>query len=245
MGIDFGRIYLRKENKETEKMTKNNWKKRAMQLLLMVVCSVMLLGIPAQAASSKSIYKQAVTYYKKGSYKKAQKLFSRLSADANEKCVSKMSSAMKKAYRNIVKKYRVNTTLGSSTPYLWGYYLTDIDNDKKPELVVEYGTCEADVRTRIYTYKNGKAKKVGQFYSGHTSFYYYPSGKGMVLFSAHMGYESVKVLTLKNGKIQMTAWSSGRQVKTAEDYIELPYALDGHIRYDSNYNTTVDYSPLE
>jgi hypothetical protein len=231
---------------EKEKMTKNNWKKRVMQLMLMVVCSVMLLGIPAQAASSKSIYNKAVTYYKKGSYKKAQKQFSRLSSDANEKCVSKMSSAMKKAYRNIVKKYKVNTTLGSKTPYLWGYYLTDIDKDNKPELIVEYGTCEADVKTRIYTYKNGKAKKVGQFHSGHTSFYYYPSGNGMVLFWAHMGDESIRVLKLKNGKTEMSAiWGSGREVKASEDYIELPYVLDGHVRYDSNYNRSVDYSPLQ
>ncbi len=68
--------------------------------------------------------------------------------------LKKMSKKQKAAYKKIVKKYGnsfSSTKLGKE--YLWGYYLADLNKDKKAELLIKYGSCEADVITYIYTYK--------------------------------------------------------------------------------------------
>lgn len=210
-------------------------------IILAVLMFACLSGTSAQAASAKTLYQKAVSYYKKGKYSSAGKYFSKLPEKANEACVKKMPAKMKKAYRNIVKKYRVSSGL-SLKPYLWGYYLTDIDKDKTPELLVEYGTCEADVRMLVYTYKSGKAKKIGTFYCGHSGFYYFPLGNGLMVQQGHMGYEQLSLVQIKNNKLVSKEIGKGHE---AQKYTPVPYYLDYHIKYDSNYNRSVDYSPLK
>ncbi|MDO4297191.1 MAG: hypothetical protein Q4C59_01785 [Lachnospiraceae bacterium] len=204
----------------------------------------MMMNVSVNAASKTTLYKNAVSSYKKGKYSTAKKYFRKLPEKANESCVKKMPGKMKKAYLNVVKKYRVKMNVNAK-PYLWGYFLTDIDKDKKPELLVEYGTCEADVRTIVYTYKNGKAKKVGSFFCAHTGFYTYPLGNGMMVMQGHMGYESLSLVKLKNGKLMSTAVGKGRDTLRTGGYVTLPYSLDSHIRWDKNYNRSVNYKPLQ
>lgn len=226
-----------------EKWSKKWSKKWGICMLVFAMAASMMMSVPASAASKTALYKKAISSYKKGKYSTAKKYFRKLPEKANESCVKKMPAKMKKAYLNTVKKYRIKMNM-SAKPYMWGYYLTDIDKDKKPELLVEYGTCEADVRTFVYTYKSGKAKKVGWFYSGHMGFFAYPAGNGVLLMQSHMGYESLSLIKLKNGKLTSTSIGKGRDtLKTGGD-VRLPYLLDGHIRWDKNYNRSVDYKPL-
>lgn len=211
----------------------------AILAVLMFAC---LSGTPAQAASGKALYQKAVSYYKKGKYSPAGKCFSKLPEKANEACVKKMPAKMKKAYRDIVKKCRVSYNLFNMKPYLWGYYLTDIDKDKAPELLIQYGTCEADVRMLVYTYKSGKAKKIGTFYCSHSGFYYFPLGNGLMVQKGHMGYEQLFLVQIKKNKLVSKEIGKGHEM---QQYTPIPYCLDYHIKYDSNYNRRVDYSPLK
>lgn len=70
------------------------------------------------------------------------------SKKANEECVKKMSSKMKKAYRKKVKSF--NTNMYSSKPYIWDYYLTDINKDAKAELLVKLADCYKSLEKVVF-----------------------------------------------------------------------------------------------
>lgn len=222
--------------------------KKVFQKLMVFMLAIGLLfgsSISAQAATAKSDGKnmeKVLKYYSQNKFSKAKKYNKKISATTKEACVKKMSSKMKKAYKKVVKKWPVNYTY--TKDYLWGYYLTDIDNDKKAELIVQVGTCEADVRIHVYKYKKGKAVKIGSMSAGHTSFHAYPNHKGVILYWGHMGYESISVLTIKSGKLSGKEIGS-RDLNKSGNWLNLKGALDDHISYDSNYNRTLDLSDLK
>lgn len=69
------------------------------------------------------------------------------------------------------------------------YTLYDMDYDGIPELLVHYGTCEADFRIAIYTYRNNGLKLVSDgLHGGHTSFGYDYVANQIVLCEGHMGF---------------------------------------------------------
>lgn len=202
---------------------------------------LVLLPVDSASASTKSNAEKMISNYKKGKYSVAKKYCKKLPKEASKKCIKKLSKKAKAAYRKMVKKYKLSSE-NYSDEYLWGYYLVDLDGDKKAELLVQHGTCEADVRTEVYTYKGGKAKQVGTLYSGHTGYYAYPGRAGMIQQYGHMGYESVAVTTMKKGKLQTTPCGA-REIKT--DYFPFRQLLDGHIRYGKNYNKSIDWKDLK
>lgn len=211
--------------------------------IFILVLAAMLALQPAGEvqASAKSNADKMLSYYKKGAIKKAKQYNKKLSKKASNASIKKLSKKAKTAYRKIVKKYKVDTSIYSSKPYLWGYYLADMDGDKKAELLVQYGTCEADARTVIYKYKGSKAKKVAQTFSGHTAYYAYPGHAGVIAVTGHMGYESVVTLTLKNGKLKSKSYGSRY---TGENYFPFRQSLYGHIKYNSNYKPSLDLKDL-
>jgi len=217
-------------------------------VLLLFVGLMMGASTTAQAASEKSDgnnMKKVLSYYKQGKYSAASKYCKKLNKNAKEACVKKMSKGMKKAYKKIVKKYPVSTA-SFSDPYLWGYYLTDMDNDKKADLIVQIGTCEADARAYVYQYKKGKAVKVATLAGGHVVYYAYPKHNGIVMLWGHMGYESVSVAKLKNGKVTSEAIGS-REINYQKggSFLPLGCKLDDHVDYDSSYKRKVDFSPFK
>lgn len=210
--------------------------------LLVVLTAVLVLQpVSVVQASAKSNADKMLSYYKKGNIKKAKQYNSKLSKKASKTSIKKLSKKQKEAYRKVVKKYRLDSSIYSSKPYLWGYYLADMDGDKKAELLVRYGTCEADVRTAVYKYKGGKAKKVGQMYSGHTMYYAYPGHAGVINVRAHMGYEDVSTTVLKSGKLKSKSYG-GRQV--TGNLFPFRQSLYGHIKHDKNYKPTLDLKDL-
>ena len=217
-------------------------------LLILILC--MLQCSAAALASAKSVYKKGVRCYKKDQFTRAEKYFKKLPEHANEKCVKSMSSSMKKAYRKIVRRYDLNSLMGPNT--LFGYYLTDIDKDKKPELLVTYLEAASDSsrRTLVYTFKKKKAVKIGDFYSWSMGFYYDPRGNGLVVRFARQGWEEIYGMKLTGGKLVETAkWGKGR-LEDLENrgYTWLPYVLDNHISYLTKNGTSVrkvDLKPLK
>ncbi len=224
-------------------------KKGMYRLLVALLFMGFVLGCggTAQAASEKSDgknMKKVLDNYKKKKYKAATKYAKKLNKTAKEACVKKMSKGMKKAYKKVVKKYPFEYT-SYSEPYLWGYYLTDMDNDKKADLIVKVGTCEADARAYVYQYKKGKAVKVATLGGGHTAYFAYPKHNGIVIQWGHMGYESISVAKLKNGKVTSQVIGSRDLNKKGASFMKLGCALDDHISYDSSYKSRVDLSPFK
>ncbi len=217
-------------------------------IALLFVSFVLGSGVTAQAASEKSDgknMKKVLSNYKKKKYKTAAKYSKKLNKYAKEACVKKMSKGMKKAYKKVVKKFPLESD-SYSEPDLWGYYLTDIDNDKKVDLIVQIGTCEADARAYVYQYKKGKAVKVATLAGGHVAYYAYPKNNGIVMQWAHMGYESISVAKLKKGKVTTQEFGS-REInyQKGESYLELGCKLDDHISYGTSYKREIDWSPFK
>lgn len=218
---------------------KQSIKKRLKKALSAALVSVFIAGLsfasPSQtltANAAKPNMKKVVNLYAKKKYKKAEKLAKKLPKTANEKAVRKMSSKIKKAYLKKVKAYRKNNAIFSySEPYLWDYYLSDIDKNGVPELLLRYGTCEADVKLLVFTYKKGKVVKIGETSSGHSAFYAYPNENGLITREAHLSYEYVHKLSISNGKLKITEIQFGRFVdfrKPNQTYMPFPYELKSH-----------------
>ena len=220
-----------------------------MIIAIMMIAAIVLtsIGGNVKEVNAKSSYTSTVTKflkaYKAKNYKKASKLAKKMTKD-KDTSYKKMSKKQKAAYKKIVKKYNLETRLGKD--YLWGYYLVDLDQDKKPELLCKYGTCEADVRTDIYTFKKGKAKKVRTAYSGHVGYVAYP-GKGVMQVWSHMGYASVSVMKMKYGKITSTGYGDLKFTNKTNGVLSMKF-LNGHISYsysNKKYTRTLDLSELK
>ena len=211
--------------------------------LCILAISLSFAPVQAKAASNTKLMTQYLKYYKQKNYKKAASTLKKMKKSNKDTSLKKMSKKQKTAYKKVVKKYGKSFS-PSGGNYLWGYYLADLNKDKKPELLVKYGSCEADVRTFIYTYTKGKAKQIAEFGSGHTGYVAYP-GKGVVQVMGHMGYCYVSVITMKNGAITTKEYGSQDLNKDGGDYVLPENYLYNHIKYDSNYNSKVDYSDLK
>lgn len=186
--------------------------------------------VTTASAAQKASMSNVLSLYKKGNYQKAQTMANKLSKNASEKCVKKMSKKMKKAYLKKVKKYKLFSKRTSyEQEYIWGYYLTDITNNGKADLIIQHGTCEADCQFTIYKYSKGKVVKIGSTPGGHSALYAYPNHKGIIRIEAHMGCESIdKIYVNKKSKIKCANYGS-RQVADSDGYIDLPYLLDNHV----------------
>lgn len=91
------------------------------------------------------------------------------------------------------------------------YSLYDMDYDSIPELLVHYGTCEADYRIAIYTYRNNALKLVEDgLHGGHTSFGYDYVANQLVLCEGHMGYGNMYWYDLDaNGELRFLIDTGG------------------------------------
>lgn len=160
-----------------------NFKKVLVVLVMTLIFSGLYINKPTMSYSSESSNAtKMLNYYKKHNYKAAKKYAKKLKNTKMDFSECKMSNDMIKAYVNVI--------LNTAEKYLWdGVYFVDMDGDNKSEMILPYGTCETDVVARVYKYKIGKAKKVGEFSFGHTLIANYPGHKGVICMTTHMGYE--------------------------------------------------------
>lgn len=113
------------------------------------------------------------------------------------------------------------TMMGAfDTPYL--YFIYDVDNDKVPEMIVEYGTCEADYNGKLFAFEDGKVVEKDEFSMGHTSLYTDPNENGIVFFWGHMGYASISRASLINGKLEFEELLSEELDPDSDDYYTNP-----------------------
>lgn len=168
--------------------------KRAISLMMCmtIIFSMSVINNETTSASQRSNMKKVLKYFKAKKYKKAKKYAKKLPKYANEKCVKKIPSKMKKAYNAKFNK------LGNKAE---ASFFTDVNNDKKADMLVLYGTCEADLQIRLYTFYNGKVVYKAKTGGGHSAYNAYPNHKGFIRHYAHMGYESLSVIKYKQGKL--------------------------------------------
>ena len=215
-----------------------------LKMLFMIVFIGALFMMPMNVAqaSTKTDADNMLKYYKKGNITQAKKYNKRLPRNASKTSIKKLSKNAKKAYTKVVKKYKLGISFGQD--YLWGYYLVDMDGDNIAELLVQHGTCEADAKTAVYTYKKGKIKKIREFYSGHEVYYAYPGHAGIICVWGHMDYERVSTKVIKKGKIVSKSYGD-RDLSKGGDYFPFKQILYGHIKYDKKYNPVLDLRDLQ
>lgn len=177
-----------------------NLKKIIMVFVMALIFSGIYIKPPVTSyASDSSNVTNMLSAYNKHDYTTAEKYAKKIKSTKSDSTEIKMTSSMTKAY--------VNVLLNTSRKYLFdGVYFVDMDGDNKAEMILPHGTCEADVTAYVYKYKSGKAVKVGQFGYGHTMLINYPGHKGVICMSAHMGYEEISTICLKNGKLSRTKY---------------------------------------
>jgi len=82
------------------------------------------------------------------------------------------------------------------------YAFRDLDADGIPELILKYGSCEADFQIHIYRFdEECELKDLGIFGGGHTSFCYDENTGDFVILWGHMGAASISYYEWENGTI--------------------------------------------
>ena len=226
-------------------------------LFIVMVCVMMAVPIYPQAASASSNVTKMLNYYKNKEYAKADKIGKKYAKKlANEKKYRKqLSSKARKAYKKVLRSYSLYDSNHWTRAYLWNYFVKDLDGKGMPELCIYYGSCEADVRLRVYGFNGGKAKMITQASLSHSSFSDYPGKKGVVCSYGHMGSQGVSVLTLKNKKISLKSYGGHNYASygknKAYDYIDFPYNFPSHVEYKHSNKggyhsyTVLSYSGVE
>lgn len=107
-----------------------------------------------------------------------------------------MPAKQRNAFKAVIRKYKKS----KKHPLSYNCY-TDINKDGHAEMLLQYGTCEADYRTNVYEYYSGGVHCVGKIWSGHTGFVCYPNHNGVVAWWGHMDAETFTVYSLKHHKL--------------------------------------------
>ena len=83
------------------------------------------------------------------------------------------------------------------------YCFRDLDANGIPELILKYGTCEADFCIDVfYLDNNGDIKTIDCIGGGHTSFAYDENTGDFVIVWAHMGAASINYFKWENGTLK-------------------------------------------
>ena len=195
---------------------------------------------PAHAltqAGQGQVMTKVVKNFKAGHYKKAAKLAKKLPTYASEPCVKKMTKRMKAAYRKVVKSYKLDPVSIDATPpqkgWLQDYFLTDVNNDRKADLIIKTGSCEADYffTAYIYSAKKNKAVKYGRVSAGHAVLLAYPKHRGVVLARMHQGYASYCLAFTKKGNRVRDL--GGVADADLNDYFWARDMLKSHVSYEN------------
>lgn len=236
------------------------WKIAAAAAVVLLAAGMLLTGCGSQAdgtssaagagsaGSSAESADQAVTMeeylsaWKAEDWGQAEQIASEMPQMADEACVSEMSDEQMAAFRKIVKE--VPLDMNAEDGYLWGYYLTDVDNDGVCDLIMDTGTCEADRIYTIYLYVEGNAHKYQEFPASHSVPSAYPDHDGFVVNTGHMGTQYVTVASMADREsLEFPYYEIGDDPD--KDYVTVPLQLDSHISYTEDNDPVLDLSPLE
>ena len=92
------------------------------------------------------------------------------------------------------------------------YYMYDIDKDKTPELLVEYGIYGSEKHVWVYTYVEGEVQCIDVIPTVHSSLYAYPDGNGILECWTYGGGEEIYLYSLNDSKLTSEVLYSGTTV---------------------------------
>ena len=100
------------------------------------------------------------------------------------------------------------------------YSLYDMNGDGIPELLLKYGTCEADFQIDIYTSYGGYTHCVESgIAGGHMSFGYDYKARQLVLINSHMGYANMSWYDLdQEGKLRFLIDTGEFEFREIEEF---------------------------
>lgn len=204
-------------------------------VVMALIVSISFGQVCSARASTKENIDMALKYYKAGQLKKAETYVKKLPEKASRSCIKSLSAKEKEAYKSTVKKYYkkyANDSVSDWHIYLHGYYLVDIDGDKKTELLIHHGVTPLESVLTVFKYQNGNAKKVAETYSsGHTSYYAYPGHKGILFRFGFNAQEQIGSLSLEKGKIKAKYYKHRAIGEYGyKGWFPLRQPLDKHIR---------------
>ena len=190
---------------------KNETIKRIVCIALTAIIAFVTIFSNASVSEAKSSYNTDMANYLKAfkseDYAKAAKLAKKLKK-TKDTTYKKMSKKQKDAYKKVFKKY---STKENSKNHIQCYMLTDMDGDKNAELIVKNGSNEANMKIYVYTFKKGKAKKIGSIGVGLEFFIVYP-GKGLVYSAYHNGIRFVGVIKISKGSLVKKSYGACNKV---------------------------------
>lgn len=208
-------------NDNVNVQTHKIWVRISIAALAIAIAICFLMPVPVFAARREYYTAQGLKAYRQHNYKRARTLFLK-EPKYKEPCVVHMSSARKKAYSSVIRKYKKSR----KHPLSYVNY-TDINKDGHAEMILKYGTCEADFMANIYEYYGGKVHCAGKVGGGHTYFVGYPGHNGVIADCGHMGGEMITVYKLKNHRIYSKKYGV-HDVKKATDWMEFKNELACH-----------------
>lgn len=109
---------------------------------------------------------------------------------------TKKSKKVNKAYSKMIRKYE---NQDSSDDYMCYYSFFDMTGDSTKELIITSGRYEQGKMHDVFTYKNGKAKRVGSIWAWHSSLGY-KKNKTLLNYQGQDG-ATIHSVKIKNGKI--------------------------------------------
>ena len=89
------------------------------------------------------------------------------------------------------------------------YCLYDLDENGIPEMLIQYGTCEAEYYLKAYAFRDGSAVSLGQTAFGHSRLYTWPGEPAALLYGAQMGYMWLEKLEIQDGQLMVEHLSEG------------------------------------
>lgn len=213
-------------------------------LLVVLVAGVVVPSLPAKA-SEQSDMETVLSDYTAGDYASAKAANEKLPAVSKEACVKKMSAKMKKAYKKVIAGYKGKPT----TWFAFYYYLTDLNNDGKAELLVYAGKTAATTKLRAYQYKGGKAKKIAEESGGAQGagleryFCEYPGHEGFIIYvrNSMVMAEEIEVVTVQDGTFHHETIGQRVYDLTKNDLVPLRDCLYGHVNVK---NGKTDYKAV-
>lgn len=130
---------------------------------------------------------------------------------------------------------------------LESYALYDIDKDGTPEMFLRYGMSTASSKCFLYTFTNGTAAFVDQFYFGSSSLYSFPNKNGVLLVYWHMYHAKGELLSLSDGTLSSSLFfeeiidpASGAWYRPVSDYCKGTVPIT-EFRFDQDFPLTAYY----
>lgn len=107
---------------------------------------------------------------------------------------------VQEAYRNILnlEKVKEDSARERGKEYYSFYTLGDVNQDGTGELMIEAGTCEADEKWIVYSYKEDSAYQMGEMESGHSRLCSGQDGN-IYSFNAQMGSVDISKILWNDG----------------------------------------------